>query len=133
DAFLNRSRVMFVLLGVATGALLAWWSWKLAGGLAALAAAAAFALDPNFLGHSALVDSDVALSLLMLALAMALWRFGRTGSPLSLGFLALTCAAGLNVKFTAVLFAPIVVLALVVRAAWPQEWTILGRPLTTRV
>src|SRR5205085_6976870 len=38
DGFLNRSRVMFVLLGVTTGTLLAWWSWKLAGGLAALAA-----------------------------------------------------------------------------------------------
>src|SRR5207249_10798181 len=73
DAYVNRSRFMFVIVGAALALLLAWWTWKLAGPIAAIAATALFCLDPNFLAHSALVKNDVPLALLMLWLMAAVW------------------------------------------------------------
>src|SRR6185369_9478033 len=100
DAFIQTSRMMFVIVGVGLGALIAWWSWRLGGMWAALLATALFALDPNFLAHLALVKNDVMLSFMFLAMAMALWRFGRRGTWLSLAAVALTCAGAVNVKFS---------------------------------
>jgi 4-amino-4-deoxy-L-arabinose transferase-like glycosyltransferase len=130
DEFIQQSRFMFIIVGVALGALIAWWSWQLAGMWAALLATALFALDPNFLAHSALVKNDVALSFTFLAMALALWRFGRRGTILSLIALGLSCAAAVNVKFSGVLCAPIVVIALLVRALLPQDWSVIGMNLT---
>ena len=36
DAYLNRSRFLFTLIGLACGGLVCWWAWKLAGRLARL-------------------------------------------------------------------------------------------------
>src|SRR5688500_11867155 len=51
DAIVARSRAMMLALAVALGAVVALWSWRLAGPVAAVVATAAFALDPNFLAH----------------------------------------------------------------------------------
>jgi hypothetical protein len=132
DAFLQRSRFMFVIVGVAMGAVIAWWSWQLAGMWAALTATALFALDPNFLAHSALVKNDVMLSLMFVAMALALWRFGRRGTWLSLAGLALSCAAAVNVKFSGILCGPIICAALLIRALLPGDWTVVGMTLGAR-
>src|SRR5207247_8921487 len=36
DAFLNRSRFVFVLVGALLGALIGWWAWRLGGAVAAV-------------------------------------------------------------------------------------------------
>jgi len=131
-AFVNVSRRMFVLVGMLLGALIAWWSWRLAGATAAVVATAFLALDPNFMAHSALVKNDVMLSLLLAALAFALWSFGRRGSWPSLAAIVLCSAAAVNVKFSGVLAGPVILVTLVVRALLPQDWVLLGRRLTTR-
>ncbi len=132
DGFVQRSRFMFVLVGGALGAVIACWSWQLGGAWAAVIATLLFAMDPNFLAHAPLVKNDVMLSLLTVALAMGLWRFGRRGTWWSLAAVAVTVAAALNVKFSAVLFGPIMLLALLIRALLPQEWHVVGRPLAVR-
>jgi hypothetical protein len=133
DTFIQQSRFMFVIVGMALGAIIAWWAWQLGGAWAAVIAAALFALDPNFLAHSALVKNDVMLSFMMIALAIALYRFGRRGTPLSLAAIALTAAAAVNVKFSGVLCGPIIFLALLIRALLPQSWVMVGRDLNTRL
>src|SRR5204863_9948393 len=115
-AYVNRSRFMFVLLGMGLAALLAWWAWKLGGAIPAIAAAVLYCLDPNFLAHASLVKNDVPLSLLMLGLMAALWMLGRRATILRLMAVALACGAALNVKFSGLLFGPMVLLALVIRA-----------------
>ena len=50
-----------MLIGLATGSLVCWWAWKLAGRMGAFAATAAYAMDPNFLGHASLVKNDAPL------------------------------------------------------------------------
>jgi hypothetical protein len=131
DAFVQRSRFMFVIVGVMLGALIAWWSWRLAGVWAALIAAAVFALDPNFMAHSAIVKNDVMLSFVLAALAMALWSFGQRGGWLALAGILFACAAAVNVKFSGLLAGPIIFLALLARALLPQPWLVLGMTLQT--
>jgi hypothetical protein len=76
QALILRGRIMMLILAVALGALIAWWSWRSGGSVAAVVATAAFALDPTFLAHGPLIKNDVALALTLLGLAVAVWRAG---------------------------------------------------------
>jgi hypothetical protein len=122
--FLNTSRAMFVLVGMGLAVLIACWAYQIAGCWAAIAAAALFCFDPNFLAHSALVKNDVPLSLMMCLLGFALWKLGRGGGFQWLVLAALSCAIALNVKFSALLFGPMLVLLLTARALLPSPWKI---------
>ncbi len=133
DRFIQRSRLMFVPVGVMLGALIAWWAWRLSGATAALIATTLFALDPTFLGHASLVKNDVMASLTTLALAISLWQFGVRGSWLGLIAIAGTCAVAVNAKFSGVLCGPILLAALLARAIVPRPWNVLGKNLTSRV
>jgi hypothetical protein len=62
----------------------------------------------------------------MLAMAVAMWRFGRSGSLLALVGMAVTTALAANVKFSAVLMGPIICVTLLVRALLPISWTVAG-------
>src|SRR5437773_2179163 len=61
DDFVQRGRVMMIVLGVALGALIARWAWRLGGSVAAIVATTLFAFCPNFLAHAPLVKNDVPL------------------------------------------------------------------------
>ncbi|MGH7176320.1 MAG: hypothetical protein ACREJC_02965 [Tepidisphaeraceae bacterium] len=132
DAYLNTSRFMFVILGLALGSLIALWSWKLGGATACIAAVAFFALDPNLLAHTALVKNDVALSVVMLGLAYSLWRLGDTGGWHWLLATAWCAAAAVNVKFSGVLCGPIIFITLMIRALLPWPWRFIGIDLCSR-
>jgi len=132
DAVTQKSRFIFLGIGMLLGAMIAWWSWQLAGAWAAVFATALFAFDPNFLGHGPLVKNDVLLTLLMLTMLIACWRFGRRGTLLALAAMACTCAAAVNVKFSGLLFGPIIFIMLLIRALLPAPWTVIGRTLNTR-
>lgn len=132
QAMVNRSRIMMLLIGVTLGGVIAWWSWRLGGGVAAITAVGLFSFDPNFLAHAPLVTNDVALTLVLVALMFSVWRIGQRVTWGNAIALALLCGAGLNVKFSALLFGPMVVLALIIRALMPQSWIFFGRILSTR-
>ncbi|MEA2710524.1 MAG: hypothetical protein QOF78_3125, partial [Phycisphaerales bacterium] len=132
DALIARARVMMLIAAVALGALMAWWAWRLAGGVAAVVATICFALDPNFLAHGPLVKNDVFLALVFLALAATVWRMGRRVTVLNALACAALCAAAVNVKFSGLVFGPIVAALLVIRAVLPLPWEFVGRPLQTR-
>jgi len=129
DGFIARSRDIMLLIGVALGALIAWWSWRLGGVVAAVMATFLFALDPNLLGHAPLVKNDVPLTLATLGLMVAVWKLGRRISVWNALAVALLCAAAVNTKFSALILGPIVVLLLIMRALLPVEWPALGRVL----
>ena len=132
DGFINRSRLMFVIVGVALGAMIAIWSWQLAGVATAIIATALFAFDPNFMGHAPLVKNDVLTTFCMLLMAYSLWRFGRRGTWLWMAMIALSCAIAVNVKFSGVLCGPIIFISLLLRALLPQPWLVLGINLMKR-
>lgn len=128
DAILARSRAVMIGMAVALGAMIGWWAWKIGGPLAAVVAVGLFSLDPNFFGHGAIVDSDVAMCLALLATVYAAWRAGRRASLLRIVILALLAGITLSLKFSG-LFVLLVVAAVVasrvfVPASWPlfQRW-----------
>lgn len=132
EAIVMRSRAMMLIVGVALGGVIAWWSWKLGGVVAALAGTAAFALDPNFIAHAPLVKNDVSLTLVMLLLMIAVWRAGRRLTVWNGLAICLLSGAGLNVKFSALLLGPMVLILLLIRAWSPRPWVVLGRELHAR-
>ncbi len=113
---LRTSRAMIALLGVALGALVFAWSRSLFGTAGALVSVAIFAFEPNLLAHAGLATSDIAACMGFLLATVACWRLlhritvGRVlAAGGALGLLALA-------KFSAVLFAPMLIAMLVVRA-----------------
>ncbi len=123
---------MMLIVGVVLGGVIAWWSYRLGGTVAAVVATAAFALDPNFIAHAPLVKNDVSLTLAMLLLMIAVWRAGRRLTIANALGVCLLCGAALNIKFSALLLGPMVLILLVARALMPQPWVVVGRELRTR-
>jgi hypothetical protein len=127
DAFLRRERYMLIPLGIVLGALMALWSWRLAGGVAAVAAATIFAFDPNFLAHSAQIKNDVPITLTACALAYTIWRAGRRLSGWSLLGLLFTASLPMVTKFSGPLQIIFLGLLLAFRAILPIPWNCFGR------
>ena len=132
DRVVARARFMMLLVAVACGGLVAFWGWRLAGPVAALSALTLYAFDPGLLGHGALVKNDVALAFVTTLLAFAVWRLGEAITPARLLLVAPAFAAGFGVKFSALLFLPLLPLMLAVRALLPWPWTAADRRLETR-
>ena len=133
DDLVQRMRATMILVGAALGLIIAWWGWQLGGPVAAVVATALFAFCPNFLAHAPLVKNDVPLSLCATALILAVWRAGRRLSVANALAIAVLCAAVVTVKFTGLLFGPIVAILLLIRAFGPQPWETFWRTLTSRM
>jgi hypothetical protein len=126
DAFLRRSRMMMLTIGVFTGIALAIWGYFLGGSVCAIASLTLFALDPNFLAHAPIVKNDVSMALAAVLLMIAVWSVGRRASILRVLMLGIMCGVVLCVKFNGPLFA----LALLGRALWVGPWEVLGKRLS---
>ncbi|MBC8108431.1 MAG: hypothetical protein H7Z14_17730, partial [Anaerolineae bacterium] len=129
--FIQSSRPMMVVLGVALGALIACWAWQVAGRIGAIVATTLFAFDPNLLAHAALVKNDVAFALVMTAMCFAVWRVGRRATLLNVASAAIALGAAMTTKFSGVLLAPMLVAMISARALVPSEWLVVGRPMRT--
>lgn len=133
DRYLLRLRLTMLALGVALGAAGAVWAWQLRrGAVAPVVACAAFALDPNFQAHAALVTNDVPLALAMFLAAHAAWCVGRRVTAGRVAWLAIACGLMPCMKYTGLLGPPLVLVLLLSRAAMPEGWRVLRLELTTR-
>jgi hypothetical protein len=121
DRLIDRARWMMSLFAVAIGTLVAVWSWRIAGPAAAVIATFLFALDPNFIGHGALVKNDAIMALLFLALAYTCFRLGQKITVTRLLTVGLICGAGCSVKFSGVVL-PIVAALLIILRAVQSPW-----------
>ncbi len=84
----------------------------MAGATAAIVASILYCLDPNLMGHAALVKNDIAFSLAMFAFAAAVWRLGKGITPMRVLTVCITLAAGLTTKFSGVLLPGMLLLML---------------------
>lgn len=126
-----RARVPMSLFSLLLAIVVARWSWAWGGPVAAAIAVAMLAFDPNFLAHGALVTNDVAATFLIALATYLAWRLGeRFTWPRAAAF-ALACAAGLGIKFTCLLLAPMLGIPLLYRAWIATPWP-RGRPSMLR-
>jgi hypothetical protein len=118
----QTSRRRMAILGPLLVLVAASWAKQLAGRAAAVFTAALLGLDPNLIGHAALVKNDVAFTLSATTTFWFTWRLGaRLGWWNALGTVAGT-AACLLMKFSGVLILPIVIFLLVFRVFLPTTW-----------
>ena len=68
-----------VAVGLLLGALLFAWAWEMWGYGPALFVLLLYALCPNYLGHTALVTTDVGVACFSVLTLYALWRLVRGG------------------------------------------------------
>jgi len=132
DKLLGAARKRMVLVGVALGAAIAWWAWRLRGPVAAVVATAAFCFDPNFLAHSPIVKNDVPITLVFLLLMGAVWLLGERATLVRCAAVMLLVAVALTTKFSGLLTLPILAIALVCRSAIDRPWVVLKWSLATR-
>jgi hypothetical protein len=125
DAFLNRARLIMLPIALGVGLMIACWSWRLAGPVAAVTATTLWALDPNFLAHGPLVKNDVAIALCLTGVAMTAWGLGRRVTLWRVALLAAWCGAAVATKFTGLLVAPILAALLLARALSAAPWKAL--------
>ena len=115
DAMLMQSRIMVILLSVALGGLVFWWSRRLFGVVGGLVSLALYTFSPTVLAHGRLVTTDMVVSLFFLLSVTAVWQVLHRLTWLSL----LGCSgalAGLFLsKMSAVLILPMAAVLVVVR------------------
>ncbi|HET7705711.1 MAG TPA: glycosyltransferase family 39 protein [Thermoanaerobaculia bacterium] len=107
ESMFLRARMMMIALGIALGIVVFAWSKELWGAWGAFFSLLLFAFDPNFIAHSALVTTDVGVSLLMTLAVYFFWRAER-GRWHAAAFLIVFGLAFLA-KFSAVLLVPTLV------------------------
>ena len=111
-SFFFRARLMVVVLGLMTGAIVFLWTRRLFGLRAAAVAASLFLLSPTVMAHSSLATIDVGCMLTILVscwfLRQACLRHDKWPVVLAGGTLGLALA----VKFTALFMLPVAVVML---------------------
>jgi hypothetical protein len=101
-----QMRLAAGLLAIAFSLVVFFAARDLFGDWAALAALALAALDPNILAHSALVTTDIGVSLFFLLSTWAFYRYVRQPSWPRLLFAAFVAGLLLATKHSGILFAP---------------------------
>lgn len=142
-SMLNRRRIPHALIGVACVVLVGLMTRSIISRapapisnhahLPALLASSWIAFDPTMLGHAPIVKNDVILGLCVLIVAWSLLRLMRRIDTAGLIALALFASAAPLVKYSGVLLAPAILIALFSRAIVPDHWPIFRRSLTSRL
>ena len=115
--FFFRARMMIVLLGLATGALIYLWARRLLGERAAAVAASLFFCSPTAIAHSHLATVDIGCTFTILVACLALSWACRRGGAAAMAVLGLALGVALAVKFTALLIVP----AALVLLGWSRD------------
>ncbi len=141
-SMLNRRRLPHAILGVACVVLVGLMTRSILNqatgpisrhaNFASLLAATWIAFDPTMLGHAPIVKNDVILGFCVLIVAWSLLRIMRRVDAAGLLALALFSSAAPLVKYSGVLLAPAIVVALLARAIIPDPWTVFRLTLSTR-
>jgi len=126
DAMLGQSRKMILLLSVATGCAVFWWSRRLFGTPGGLISLSLYALSPTVLAHGRLVTTDICVSLFFLLSAAGIWRVLHEIGPKTLLTSAAALAGLFLSKFSAVLILPMGLVLVAVRL-------LSGKPLRVRI
>ena len=106
------AKLPMIVLGVSLGVLVFFWANKLYGTLAGFVALGLYSLDPNIIGHTPIVHTDIPLALFSFAGTYFFWRTLRDITWFNWTLAALFFSLAIITKFS----------ALVV----PLIWVVLG-------
>ncbi len=132
DLFLGRARQAMLIVGMALCAVVARWAWEIGGRAAALIAAGIVCFDPNIIGNSPLMKTDIAVTFTFAAAGYGLWRVGKKISAGSVAIMAVAAAAAPVVKVSGLLLPVLIGAMLFVRAMLPAAWETSRGMLKTR-
>jgi hypothetical protein len=121
DRVMMWARAPLLLVAAMLAAVLFLWGRQIAGSLAAAGAVLLYTMDPNILGHSYLVTTDVGLAAFLVLFLFALWNYVLHPSRMRLVFCGLALGALLCAKFSAVLVLPVIPVLLLVAVIWPPK------------
>ncbi len=126
---INRARLVMIVTSMGLVVSVGWIARRFlrAGRIKAaerwaIGAAALMAVEPTLLAHGPLLKNDVGLALVWMWATFALIRVVERFDWMRVLVLAILCATGVMVKFSGLLLAPVVVLAITARAIWPVDW-----------
>ncbi len=126
DRLLFAARVQMILVGTLLAFLIHAWSRDLHGGAGAAISLCLFIFNPEFLGHSGVVATDVGLSACFFGAIYFLWRACRRldfGAAAGTAFFVGLSAAS---KFSAVLLLPIFTTLGLARCISSEPWPVFG-------
>jgi len=115
DAMLRQARTMMILLSVALGGVVFWWSKRLFGAAGGTVSLVLYAFSPTVLANGRLVTTDLAASLFFLLSAGGVWWVLHRVSPASLLVSAAALAGLFLSKMSAGLIVPMGLALLVIR------------------
>ena len=121
DKVMFWSRLPFILLATAGALVLYLLGKALVGRAAALGAVFLYCLDPNILGHSFPVATDVGVAVFVMVFLLALWNYLRRPSRVRILWCGLALGAALGAKFSAVMLLPVACVLALAGAYWPVE------------
>jgi Dolichyl-phosphate-mannose-protein mannosyltransferase len=117
-------RLMISLLSIVLAVLIYLWARELHGRAAAgILALTLFVFDPNFIAHSGLVTTDVALVLFLSGAMYFYWRLCQCLTVTSVALFLICFALAFVTKFSAVLLIPIFWLVAMGRIFSGDNWT----------
>ncbi|NIP86982.1 MAG: hypothetical protein GTO03_16020, partial [Planctomycetales bacterium] len=125
DAMLTQARRMMILLSVALGAVVFWWSRRLFGTAGGFVSLALYTFSPTMLANGRLVTTDLAVSFFFLLAVGGIWWVLHRVSPASVLAAAATLTGLFLSKMSAVLIIPMGLGLTVIRLLW-------GKPLSVR-
>jgi hypothetical protein len=128
DAILLLGRSAITCIGCLLGLLIYAWTRELYGQGAALCSLFVFTFTPEFLAHSAVVTTDVAVTTFLFSAHYFLWRCLKRLTILDLTLCALSLGAAASTKFSGILFLPIFIVAPLVRALYPKPLPVQALP-----
>jgi hypothetical protein len=120
--FKMRLAAGLLAIGLSLMVFLAAREWF--GDIAGLAALALVSFDPNIVGHSALVTTDIGVSLFFLASIYAFYRYVKQPTPSRLALAGVVSGLLLATKHSGILLAPMLILLI--------GWEVIVAPKGTR-
>lgn len=132
DELIFRGRMMILLLGLILALLVYLWARDLYGITGGFIALALYCFDSNFIAHSGLVTTDLAIVLFNFGAVYFFWRACRSWSFFNALLTGLFFGAAQVTKFSGVLLIPVFVLLGMIMIFSRVPWsTVAGNPILT--
>jgi 4-amino-4-deoxy-L-arabinose transferase-like glycosyltransferase len=116
DRLLYRVRFMIVLLGIALGVVVFFWTLEWLGWRAALIALVLYTTEPNLAAHAELVTTDFGVTCFLFASVYFLWRACKRWTLVDAAAAVTLAVLAMLSKFSGLAVLPVFVLLLTVAA-----------------